>query len=98
METVTMSPEELFNLIEPQRAGGELTAKTVSRCPNRRCHQIGVYEFRGAEVTVVTDLRLSPGKAEELGLPQVVPGRAWLGRAPAGEVYGCAHGIKWTKE
>lgn len=92
-----MSPEELFDLVEPQRAGGSMKALSAKRCRERRCHMIGTYDLRGTAVTIITDLKLSPGKSEELGLPRVVPGRAWLGRsAPAGEWYGCAHHLDQT--
>jgi hypothetical protein len=91
-----MTPEALFALVEPHRAARELEAKTVLRCKSRGCHQIGTYVFRGTVVTIVTPIRLSSGKAAELGIDRRVPGRAWIDTAPAGEIYGCDHHLAFT--
>ena len=93
MTVMDMTPEALFELVEPQRAAGELTAVDVERCRSRGCHWFGTYLLRGTKVSIATPVRLSPGKAEELGLQdRRIPGRAWLAdQTPAGVYYGCAH-------
>ena len=89
---VTMTPEELFNLVEPQRASGEMEAIWTSRCKLRRCHQAGAYALRDGQVVIVTPFKVSPARSAELCIPQRVPGRAWLGtRIPKGTRFGCAH-------
>lgn len=89
-----MTPEELFDLVEPHRAAGELESRHVDRCDSRHCHWVGFYRFRGTPVVVATPFRLSEGKAKELGLPRRVPGRAWMGdHLPPGTFFGCAHQV-----
>jgi hypothetical protein len=77
------SADQLYDLIEAVRKEGAETAQKlgVTRC-SRGCRQRGEYLFRGQRVTIAGPIRLH-------GLR--VPGRAWVGDAPAGEPFGCAH-------
>lgn len=92
MTVMDMTPEDLFSLVEPHRAAGELEARHVDRCELRHCHLVGFYVFRGTAVVIATPFKLSAQKAGATGLPRRVPGRAWIGeRLPRGTYFGCDH-------
>lgn len=99
MNVMDMTPEELFALLEPMRQAKVLKALDVRRCSSHYCFHIGKYEHLDCKVVIATRVKFSPGKCAELGLPnRVIPGRAWLGAAPGGEIYGCSHTFELTTD
>ena len=88
-----MTPEWMFELVEPSINRGEVDAIWVDRCDQRRCRMAGRYQIRDGVVAVAFPFRLSPGKAAEMGMPQNVPGRAWVDRLPGGTVTACDHEV-----
>lgn len=86
-----MDPETLYALFEKARAEGEAESIHVARCSKRRCRVVGEYHLRGTDLSVATPVKLSSAKKEQFGVTGNIPGRAWLGPIPSGEIVGCDH-------
>jgi hypothetical protein len=89
VHTYLMTPDEALAVIE----AGDGKLIYTKRCDKHRSRVFDKWSLHGVRVSRLTRINLSPAVADELGLPEEIPARAFMSvKPPPGEHIGCRRG------